>query len=192
MQTALRLFGSRGYHATTVADVIAEMGVARGTFYRYFTDKQDLLEQLLETNFRFVKRVLPSLSDRGPVSAAELETLLTATFLRLMSEPDSRDFLAMMVNISGGADPFFSEKIEQFNREVAELFAAHIRRIQDQGVMEKRNPLALAYLILGALREIFIQWARGGRFDDLQSLTHDAASFIAHGARARGDGPLPA
>jgi AcrR family transcriptional regulator len=187
MQTALRLFAGQGYNATTISDIIAEMGVARGTFYRYFRDKQDLFEQLLDTNFRYIKRVLPSLSGKGPTSASELETILTATFLQLMSQPDSRAFMNMMVNLSGGADPYFSQKIEEFYHELARVFAAYIRRIQDEGVIARRDPLALSYLIQGALREVFIQWARGGKFNDLKSLMHEAASFIVYGARAADD-----
>jgi AcrR family transcriptional regulator len=41
-----RLFADRGYHGTGVDDVVAEAGFARGTFYKYFDEKLDLLLQL--------------------------------------------------------------------------------------------------------------------------------------------------
>ena len=40
------LFADRGYHGTGVDDVVAEAGFARGTFYKYFDEKLDLLLQL--------------------------------------------------------------------------------------------------------------------------------------------------
>jgi AcrR family transcriptional regulator len=36
-------FRARGYRSTSVDDIVATADVARGTFYKYFTDKQDLL-----------------------------------------------------------------------------------------------------------------------------------------------------
>jgi len=42
------VFGARGYHATSVGDILLEAGVARGTFYRYFDDKEALLATLAE------------------------------------------------------------------------------------------------------------------------------------------------
>lgn len=39
-------FRERGYHRTSVDDIVAEAGVARGTFYKYFSEKKDLLVAL--------------------------------------------------------------------------------------------------------------------------------------------------
>jgi AcrR family transcriptional regulator len=41
-----KLFADRGYHGTGVDNVVAEAGFARGTFYKYFDEKLDLLLQL--------------------------------------------------------------------------------------------------------------------------------------------------
>ncbi|MFO7165094.1 MAG: protein kinase [Mycolicibacterium hassiacum] len=43
---AAEQFRARGYRRTSVDDVVAAAGVARGTFYKYFSDKQDLLVAL--------------------------------------------------------------------------------------------------------------------------------------------------
>jgi AcrR family transcriptional regulator len=39
-------FAARGYHASSVQDVLTAAGAGRGTFYRHFGDKADLLVQL--------------------------------------------------------------------------------------------------------------------------------------------------
>ncbi|MFD6064043.1 TetR/AcrR family transcriptional regulator [Rhodococcus wratislaviensis] len=39
-------FNSQGYHPTNVDDIVQSAGYARGTFYKYFRDKQDLLATL--------------------------------------------------------------------------------------------------------------------------------------------------
>eukprot|EP01133_Synstelium_polycarpum_P027618 gene27618-33367_t len=39
-------FRERGYHRTSVDDIVEEAGFARGTFYKYFSEKQDLLVAL--------------------------------------------------------------------------------------------------------------------------------------------------
>lgn len=46
LEAAKRAFGRKGYADTTIADVIAEAGLARGTFYIYFQDKDALFEEL--------------------------------------------------------------------------------------------------------------------------------------------------
>lgn len=46
MDVAMRLFGERGYHDTSVQAVTDATGVAKGLFYHYFESKDDLLDQL--------------------------------------------------------------------------------------------------------------------------------------------------
>ena len=45
---AQRLFYSKGYERTTVGDIVAELGVAKGTFYYYFDSKLALLEAMVD------------------------------------------------------------------------------------------------------------------------------------------------
>jgi len=48
MEAGGRLFAERGYHGTSVDDVVAEAGFARTTFYKYFDEKADLLGRLAD------------------------------------------------------------------------------------------------------------------------------------------------
>jgi AcrR family transcriptional regulator len=41
LEGMIRIVGRKGYRAVTVADIVAESGVARPTFYRYFKNKHD-------------------------------------------------------------------------------------------------------------------------------------------------------
>ena len=43
LHAALRLFGERGYHSTSLQDVIDAAGCSKGAFYHYFDSKEDLL-----------------------------------------------------------------------------------------------------------------------------------------------------
>jgi len=42
VETALRLFAGRGYHNTSIADILRESGCKRGTLYHYFSSKEEL------------------------------------------------------------------------------------------------------------------------------------------------------
>ena len=46
-EAALRLFLERGLDGVTIDDITQSCGVAKGTFYRYFDDKDALVESLL-------------------------------------------------------------------------------------------------------------------------------------------------
>ena len=43
LDTAFKLFTEKGIHNTSIADIVEQAGVAKGTFYLYFKDKYDKL-----------------------------------------------------------------------------------------------------------------------------------------------------
>lgn len=47
LAAAGRLFAQRGYQATNIADIAAEVKLGHGTFYRYFKNKRDIFDQVL-------------------------------------------------------------------------------------------------------------------------------------------------
>ena len=42
LDTALKLFGEKGYENTSIADIAKAIGVAQGLCYRYFPSKEAL------------------------------------------------------------------------------------------------------------------------------------------------------
>lgn len=47
LSTAFELFTTKGIHKTSIADIVEKAGVAKGTFYLYFTDKYDIRNKLI-------------------------------------------------------------------------------------------------------------------------------------------------
>lgn len=66
LDAASRLFAERGYHATSVPDIVREAGVGHGTFYEYFRSRRDILVALTEpvTNRRRSRVRSDSLAER--------------------------------------------------------------------------------------------------------------------------------
>lgn len=48
LECAKKLFASRGYYQTQISDIQQAAGVARGTIYQYFKNKDDIFETILE------------------------------------------------------------------------------------------------------------------------------------------------
>ena len=55
LAAAVSVFGARGFHETTVSHIAREAGVATGTIYNYFRQKEDLLVEVFR---RYIKRYL--------------------------------------------------------------------------------------------------------------------------------------
>jgi len=81
IESGYALFNSKGYEQTTAKEIAAHAGVATGTFYRYFSDKRQLLMSLLEDKLEKFLPPEPSWISRDP--EAVLAALLEAHYERL-------------------------------------------------------------------------------------------------------------
>ena len=48
LEAAWITFARNGFHATSMADIIAESGLSAGAVYGYFRNKEDLIQQAAE------------------------------------------------------------------------------------------------------------------------------------------------
>ena len=47
LNAAFELFTTKGFHNTSIADIVGKAGIAKGTFYLYFKDKTDIRNRLI-------------------------------------------------------------------------------------------------------------------------------------------------
>ncbi len=47
LNAAFSLFTSQGVYRTSISDIAKKADIAKGTFYRYFSDKYDIRDQLI-------------------------------------------------------------------------------------------------------------------------------------------------
>ncbi|CAA9285306.1 MAG: Transcriptional regulator, AcrR family [uncultured Corynebacteriales bacterium] len=84
---AVRLFGERGWHATTVADIAAAADIAPRTFFAYFPAKEDVLFAPYEDLFTGFDELMLTRPHGGSV-LDELRTWLDQVFVQQAEDFD--------------------------------------------------------------------------------------------------------
>lgn len=70
LNTALTLFVSQGFHATSTASIAKQAGVATGTLFHHFSSKDELMKQLFLTiKQEFADAIKAQLSQQGDLKA---------------------------------------------------------------------------------------------------------------------------
>jgi AcrR family transcriptional regulator len=59
IEAAYEVFSRKGYSAAGIADIAEELGIGHGTFYRYFKNKRDILDQVVDYG---VERIMDTLT----------------------------------------------------------------------------------------------------------------------------------
>lgn len=84
---ALRLFGEKGYHSTSIAQIAREAGVSKGLLYNYFESKEALLHFIILHAVEVGEALLErSLSDNDSPQA-QLRAFTEGTLALLQKDP---------------------------------------------------------------------------------------------------------
>lgn len=101
---ARRCFAELGYDATGIADIARKAGVANGTFYVHFANKEDVVDEMLvEFNDAFTRRLEPILMDAASGAAPVAKVVRAAAECLLDHWSDHRAFIECYVQRSTSA-----------------------------------------------------------------------------------------
>lgn len=70
IEAAYEVFASKGYSAAGIADIAERLGMGHGTFYRYFKNKRDILDQVVDYG---VERIVETLELETPEPARSID-----------------------------------------------------------------------------------------------------------------------
>src|SRR5689334_6235899 len=149
IRAAAQLFAERGYHPTSVADIVEHLGVGKGVFYWYFSSKEELLTELLKaSHLSLRRRQQAAIGDEpDPVKRIELGIRATVAWFQ-----EHREYFSIIQ--FAATDETFAPVLRR-NREVA--LADTIRHLKD-AIVEDRipdaDPEVLAHAIHGVLDQL--------------------------------------
>jgi AcrR family transcriptional regulator len=137
-QAARKLFAERGFHGTTLGDITSAAGKSPAAFYRYFADKEDLLQALAQSFLREV--VTPSgLSLQLPESPDD-DAFFTAVVSGYWTMFKQHIGIMIAVAQLATTQPRFSAVQNEFRRFGIDIVAASVRRAQEQGYGGELDP----------------------------------------------------
>ena len=137
-QAARTLFAERGFHGTTLSDITSAAGKSPAVFYRYFTDKEDLLAALAESFLHDV--VTPSGLRLALPTSADDDAFFTTVVSGYWTMFTQNIGIMIAVAQLAATQSRFAEVQNEFRRFGMDIIAASVRRAQEQGYGAELNP----------------------------------------------------
>jgi AcrR family transcriptional regulator len=150
LEAAMSCFADKGYERTTMDDVAGRSGLSKGSLYRFFPSKDDLLLGVFDNFEAMIEAVL----DQGPddpvlvrlertgrftVAEVAAHPELSGAWLEFLGHPSSRERLRALYDRS--------------RRKLASM----VRKGTRTGELRKLAPEAAAATVLGALEGLMLQ-----------------------------------
>ncbi len=185
LAAAERAFGRLGFHDAKMADIAAEAGVAAGTLYNYFKNKDEVFASILQRGQEQVMALLESHADiADPLERTRLQLRETFGYLEQHGV-----LFSMFLRLGGFIDHAQKRVLEDhseygYTRGV-ERTTATIRDAVARGQL--RSDVAvedLAVMLMGACDATILAWTRTGCPPGLVAKADIIVELFIRGAQA--------
>ncbi len=154
LREAARLFAERGFNQTDMAQLASRAGVAKGSIYNYFENKEDLYLYVCRDGMRRSREAIYGRMDPGWNVYRQIEHIFRQGALFVRSHPE---YLILYANISSAGMERFSV---QMSREVEKYTADHLKRLirrdMQRGLVRDDVDVNFAAFMVNSLYIIFM------------------------------------
>ncbi|MEK8129186.1 TetR/AcrR family transcriptional regulator [Paenibacillus filicis] len=182
LEAALQVIAEHGYHQAQVSRIAKEAGVADGTIYLYFKNKEDILVSLFQDRLGdLVARFHESIRDTDSADEA-LRKICELHY----SELESNVALAYVTQIE------LRQSSLELRKAIGEVVKTYIQLIEnvlrqgiEEGLFRADLDVKLTRLLLfGGMDEVVTSWLIAGRKYSLAAQVEKTLEFFLRGLRA--------
>ncbi len=179
LEAAIKVFAEQGFHQATVSQIAREAGVADGTIYLYFKNKEDILVNFFGYKTKQVFGRFREEVDKADNARDKLRLLIK----RHLEEFQRDRNMAVLYQTETRR---FSRMCEEQIREMSKLYLDLVSEIvesgQDEGLMRKDLYMGLVKrFIIGAIDEVINTWLHSGGSYDLVSMADPLVDLFIRG-----------
>ncbi len=186
LASAVKIFADLGFHQSTISQIAKEAGVADGTIYLYFKNKDDLLVQVFNYKTKQVFARFKEAVDKADKPVDKLRNLIHCHLTEFQRDPN---MAVVYLAETRRKNRVVEDQIRIMSKMYYDLVAEIVELGQQDGSIRRELYLGLVKrFILGSVDEAVNTWLHTDGQYDLSSMTDPLVDLFMRGiGNAPGD-----
>ena len=179
LDAAISVFAEQGFFQSTIAQIAKEAGVADGTIYLYFKNKDDILVQFYQYKTRQIFERFREAVDK-PASAEEKLRCLIRVHLQEFQK--DRNMAIVYQAETHQNRTLGNELIKEMSKMYRDLISEVVELGQEEGTIRRDLYMGLVKrFINGAVDEVINSWIHSGGKYDLVTMADPLVDLFIRG-----------
>ena len=151
LEAAEAVFAEHGYHEASIVKITEAAGVGQGTFYLYFSSKQEAFDELVRDLNRRVRHAMKEASSKGK-TRLEAEVLGFGAYFRFTAEHPA------LYRIIRQAEFVSPEMLRYHYDRLSAGYIEGLREAIERGEIAELDPEVAAWALMGMGELIGMRW----------------------------------
>jgi len=179
LDAAVKVFAKKGFYQSRVSDIAREAGVADGTIYLYFKNKDDILISIFEEKMRNAISIFQQELSQEENALSKLKRFVRVHLSLFKENPE----LAAVLQVELRQSSRFMKEYKKVElKRFLDFIGDIVKQGQEEGVFREDLPVSLVKrFIFGALDEVISTWVSSGGKFDLLSYADPLADLFVRG-----------
>jgi TetR/AcrR family transcriptional regulator, fatty acid metabolism regulator protein len=173
------VFADRGFHQATISQIARAAGVADGTIYLYFKNKDDILVQFFDFTANRVFAGFREAVDGAPDAAHKLRNLVRRHLGEFQRD---REMAVVYQALTHQNNHLAQENMREISKMYMDIVGEIVERGQEEGTIRRDLYVGLVKrFILGAVDSTINNWLLSRREYDLVSMADPLVDLFFRG-----------
>jgi len=144
-ETSMKLFAQKGYDATSIEEITATVGVAKGTLYYHFSSKEEIFNFLVDEGMKLLKN---SIEIKLAKTSNTIDKLRAIVLIQIKVIVKYEDFMTIVMSQIWGNEPrniMCKNKVIEYIKSIEDI----LREGMEKGEIVQGDADVLASGIFG-------------------------------------------
>ena len=165
-ETSMKLFAQKGYDATSIEEITANVGVAKGTLYYHFSSKEEIFEFLIGEGVKLLKNSIEIKTEKLSNSLDKIKAIVLIQIKVLVKYEDFMTIVLSEIWGNTSRSLLCQKYIFEYIQEIEQIVKEGIQK----GEIVDTDPNVVASGIFGFTRSSLIYEKRSNKDISVQKL----------------------
>jgi AcrR family transcriptional regulator len=177
VESAARLFSTRGFNAASVADICKEAGISKGAFYHHFESKQSLFLALLDGWLQAIDNAIDASRDK---TAPETFMQMTETFPYIFKTASEGQPMFLEFWLQASRNKKIWEASIAPYRRYHKYFTSLIKKGVEEGSFVEVDPELASRMIVSTAMGLFLQSLLDPKGAKWEKVARDSTNLLVN------------
>lgn len=180
-ETSMKLFAEKGYEATSIEEITATVGVAKGTLYYHFSSKEEIFNFLVEEGIKLLQNSVDIKTDKYTNYIDKLKAIVLIQIKIVVKYENLIKILLSQFWGNEARNKMCKKQILSYISQIEEI----VKKGIEKGEIKQGNPQAIASEIYGLICSTLVYKIRIEEEIDIMKLYREFEDTVIEGLKIK-------